>query len=444
MMNKRLFRNIIISIVLIILLGGGYYMAVKWEPIKQESDNTADVNSEIKLIEFAKDELESVDITNESSSFRIREADSGYTVEGYENIEFDASLDSLVSALSCLTAERIIKEDVYDAEEYGLKNPSAVIEIKLKDGKIFNISVGNEAPAGNGYYVLVNDVNTVYMVSESIGACMYGIDNLRSDTVMTMDIESLSELEIEKDGKQIVLIRSLKETDKVMNMSMEPLVMEYPYYECVKKNVLDEAIEIFGSLKALSIAEENCTDLSEYGIGNYTIKLTDDSKEHILKIGSLAPDGGVYVQYGTGNTVFIVDENVYNFVSGFEPFDYIYKFVQLYDIDEVSEIKYDIGGVSYVCKTDNHTVNGKDIGENNFKKIYQKIIGICFTAPYNGQKYGKEAGTVTMTFKNGSSTARYYEYDDRNYAVVRDDGTTYLILRKNVLSAEEEIDGIIE
>jgi hypothetical protein len=73
-------------------------------------------------------------------------------------------VDDTVSRLAKLSASRKL-EGAGDLAAYGLAQPSAEIELTLKDGTTRGLLVGAKTPDNTSYYVKPSDANAVYVVS---------------------------------------------------------------------------------------------------------------------------------------------------------------------------------------------------------------------------------------------------------------------------------------
>ena len=120
--------------------------------------------------------------------------------------------------------------------------------------------------------------------------------------------------------------------------------------------------------------------------------------------------------------------------------------MQIYSIDTVKKVEYTSEKGTHTLEIDRtnadnptYTINGKKIGEDKAKTAYQAVIGIMFTGKTDVVG-DKKIGSVTYTFTDGSSSvAEYFEQDERNYTVVRDDGRAYSILKKNFDKVFEDL-----
>lgn len=447
-MNKKLIRNIIIAIAAIAVLGFGYYFAVKWEPGSDEAEPSEQAAEEIVAFEMNEDEFKSLRVENEKGGYTVIKADDGYTINGLENVKLSSgSVSSAVTTLKKLTATKKLDFSADKLGEYGLSAPAATITAEKTDGSTAVIKIGDKTPTSDGYYCLIND--NLYVISTYYcTAYLEGADYFKDKSIASIDMTSeLQSLEIDKNGEKIVQIRQKGDEDVLSGTVNESLIMTYPFYEYVTSDKLLAAFEGFNGITAVEIAEDNASNPQKYGIGKYTFKIQIGDTDHVIKLGDRDDKGNVYAMYDGNPSLFTTDSTLLDIAEKFTPFDYIYKFIHIYSIDDVSDVEYNVLGKVYKLhiegKDDSrkYSVNGSEVEEDPFKKIYQSVIGIMFTSENEDGKLGAQIGSITFTFNDGhTETAEYYEHDDRNYAVKISSGKTYLLLKKNLTDVPQQID----
>ncbi|MBP3360370.1 MAG: DUF4340 domain-containing protein [Clostridia bacterium] len=450
-MKNKLLRNIIIAVAAIGILLGMYFWAVKWEPA-QEAEPEATETAQIVVLEMNDEDIVSLDITNEKGSYTIKRVDDGFTIVGLENANLtSASLGSPFSNLKKLTAKRIIKENADNLEDYGLDAPAASVTAHLSDGSTALLKIGDKAPTDDGYYAMTGDSDKVYLISTYYGDYYFkGAEEYKNTNIGTLDMTSVKKFELYKGNERITEIHEKTDSDILPHAVNETLVMSYPYVEYVSGQKFSKLFEGISAITARKIVEDTTENASRYGIGAYTYKITDASGDHVIKLGNTDENGDVYAVYEGNNSIFTMDSSLLKIASDFRPFEYINKFIQIFNIDDISKVVYS-GKSTYELSIDRtdaeniaYTINGQSTEEDKFKKAYQEVIGILFTSASENPGMGAKVGEVTFTFNDGSAdTAVYYEYDERNYAVQKSDGTVYIVLKKNFDNVSTNIENII-
>ena len=66
-------------------------------------------------------------------------------------------------------AARVLKEELDDAQEYGLDPPQTYITVTLKDGRQISVLLGDKTPDGLSHYAHVVGFSPLYLVSATWG-----------------------------------------------------------------------------------------------------------------------------------------------------------------------------------------------------------------------------------------------------------------------------------
>lgn len=438
-MDKKLFRNIIAAVCASAALGAACLAAFMWEP-PADTGEAADDAAELTLFELDK-EIESVGVKNTSGSFNIILSNGGYTIENAADKKLDAQLlNDAVNSLHRIPAKQKMDENK-DLGEFGLDEPQAVVTA-FAGGSEHRILIGDKAPVGDGYY-MTSDGGGVYLVASAYAKYyLLSVNDYRDKSIAYIDMSALERLEIYKDGDTVVSIRKNDgaERSELMDTS---LIMEYPYKELVSASRLLDALG-----ESIAVTAEKFADGTDeqYGIGKYTVKISASGASYTILFGNEDGSGNVYAKYAESGDVFTVKPELYNAVSGFEPFDYIYKFAHIFLIDDAAEVSFEAGGEKYIlsCKDGVYFINSEEVSYETYKNAYSSIIGVMITSEADASKCGKRIGGAVFKLKDGTEkTIEYFEYDERNYAVKRDGGTAFCILKKNIDAVPQQIESLL-
>ena len=454
-MNKKLIRNIIIALLAIGLLAGAYIWAVGWTPeAPAEETPQPTEKAEIVVIDTELSDITSIDIKNPECAYTINKNGDDYSIAGYENANLTpASMGSAFSNLDKLKAERIVANGNDKKADFGLSEPQMSVKINFVDGTAKMLEIGSITPTNDGYYASTDFSEDIYLISK-YKAEYYAKtpDSYRDTSIASIDTATLKKLEILKDGNTVCEIHEKSDNDTVQNAVNETHIMSYPYNEFADYSKIAEFAEKFSTIEAARIVSDTATKAAEYGIGAYSINLTAGDVEHKLSFGGKDSKGNVYATYAGNDSVFTVSAELLDAVASFEPFDYIYTFVQIFNIDDVKEVKYVKGGEEITLSIDRtdaenlaYSVNSESVEEDIFKKSYQEVLSIFFTSEHKDGALGEKCGSVTYTFNDGrTDTAEYFEFDERNYVVKKSSGKTYLILKKNFDNVISNVNKVLE
>ena len=163
-MHKQTKTLIGCMILLGILLVGATF-ALTWEGVKEEPI----VSESVELIKEDQNQVSQVKITTEQEEMTLKNQgeEAGFSVVGLENVPLSKStINGTIETCTNLVANQQIKtEETVDLAIYGLASPAIKVEVEMKEGQVYTLEVGDEAPSSQGYYTLFE--NQVYLISTS-------------------------------------------------------------------------------------------------------------------------------------------------------------------------------------------------------------------------------------------------------------------------------------
>ncbi|ERM90719.1 hypothetical protein O163_14430 [Caldanaerobacter subterraneus subsp. yonseiensis KB-1] len=157
----KIFRTTLILLFILVLLGGYYFYEIKTvKPVK--GDN--------KVFTFKKDDVVFLKIEKEGKveiSFQ-KEGNEWYITSPIDYKADSINVDELLDNLTSLTFDRKLNGSL---STYGLEKPAYTVEVRLKDGTVHSLMIGNKSPVKEnymeGYYVKTNQSSEVYRVNAS-------------------------------------------------------------------------------------------------------------------------------------------------------------------------------------------------------------------------------------------------------------------------------------
>ena len=451
---KKSIIKVIVAILVLALLAGGYWFAVKWEPKpeKQENDSqTASPAEDIYLIKVNTDDIKSVLICEGTDCFTLVNGEKPY-IEGYSSaVLSESSIKSAISSIGNVYASHKIKNPSQNFAEYGLDKRDRYVEITLNDGTKRTYIVGNAANYNDEYYACEEGKADVYTVKT------YAIDSMfpkypeafRDLSLVTFDNTQITEFSV-ADGSGTLLAFKLNEKKKDENEQNAYstlnayLIAEGEYKGCgVSGDALSALFEKLIPPTADSIEEENPSNLAKYGLNpGVTVSITDGDGKHTIRLGSKTEDGSVYLMCDGKNVVYKAQCAFYDDVVNIKATDYLDRFIHIFNIGEIKNITVDFGNKKHSLSIKGDTekegdavfsIDGKKVNEADFKNIYQNIIGITLANVADNRNKGEKLCTITFAFKDKTKKSySYYKYDER-YAVVKSDsGIECITLIKNL------------
>ncbi len=437
--KDKLVRNIIISVAVIALLAGAYIWVINI-PEKEADTPGTETTSTVSVYEMNVAGIEKIYIKNPQAEYTIVQLNGGYTIKGYENIEF--SMQTLANAIVAFAnpiAEREI--EISDISEYGVDNPSAVITV-YADGKENTICIGNKMAGGEGYFILHKESGKVYLMpSGRIAMYMRTVNDYRPAVVASADITKITKLSIKRNGTPVVNVRKLNEDEKSKFSMFTSYVMTYPHYAAVQSGALDELVENMGMITANSYVEDNPKNLAKYGLSNpkYVLELESEGGNYMVSYGNKTETGGVYAMISGKNFVFEQTAEIYASLEAVQVLRLMERYAHIVDMFAVSEVSVTSGddADTFTLTGDDQnkkvTVNGKAANLEKFKTAYQSIIGIEVSGFAENINGGTEIAKVVFRYYDGNVvTARYLTYDERNYALERNGVIQSVVLKENI------------
>ncbi len=435
--KTRLVRNIIIAVLAIAILGGGYYFALKWEPGKQAEPTEEEAAVEYVVSENMS-EVRNITITNAKEEYDIvRDTQSASTAPYYipgltgDDINY-TQIGSAFSALVRMSATKIVLTDTSRKAEFGLSAPTASYTINKVDGSSIKVLIGDEVPTGEEYYCMVEDGDKIYTVSAYKAEKVFAESNsYRKTTLLNLtEAQEIKSFSVYKDNQSVMKVKETTQEEQAASISGGIWALEYPWEDDL------DCIKLGEALKGLLVIEASGFGGADTPKFDYRLELKTDSGIYDFKIGEKVQDGGVYLQ--TNGILYIVDEAVRDTVKGLEPNNFVSKLVALANISEVSKITLKKDGAEYTMEPGNsdgkpYIICGEQVGETEFKKEYQTVIGIVFTKAAEVSASGNPYMTVTYDYIDGRhEEIKYYEYDEREMLAVRPSGITVKVLSTEV------------
>ncbi len=197
-------RGLLAAVVILAALGGAVY----WSKKAKEADaDKPDPNAPPKILTIAEDQFQQIEIRKSGAeTILLRKNDAGKWEMGSPKtwaVDQDAA-GSMASTLSSLTSGRLVEEKAADLSVFGLSSPGLEVEVRTKDGKTHKLLVGDESPAGGGYFVkLLGDPRVFTIASFNKTSLDKSPTDLRDKRLLTFDSEKLSRVELAVKGQAI-------------------------------------------------------------------------------------------------------------------------------------------------------------------------------------------------------------------------------------------------
>ncbi|HHW31170.1 MAG TPA: DUF4340 domain-containing protein [Clostridiaceae bacterium] len=453
----KLYKNAIILIVILGLLTGAYLFV---NNNKRPKEGTGGSNEIIRIFDLYTDNMVEMTIENYDGTFvferateKVDDKETKYwKLVSPDNLRVSRdTLNSIAINFSSLVANKIVEEEAQDLSIYGLDNP-VTVTIKMDDGSVYSIQIGDETPTGSGYYAKEKDSNKVYTISSYTGGKIkVSKKDIREKQLFKEEKDDIKYFSLERNGQQVF---SSSKTEE------DTWVMTYPikgntYYETVV-TMVDAVI----NTSVIDFVEENPSDFSKYGLDNprYVFEYQSSKGTTRLLLGNEKVKGKeIYAKLENNNEVYTISMDSFGFID--KPLKEIVEvFAYIVNINDVNKIEVEMDGqvTTSVLETneedrskDKFYVNGKDAsmedssGRQVFRKYYQALIGVTLSeVDPEGDPSGKEA-EITFTYHlkkdPGIMKVEFIPKDDIYYYVVRNGEYSGILVNKKKF---DEPDGV--
>lgn len=444
---KHNIKLIIALLLVLALLGGGYFFVSKWNPEKEDTEENSSVSQDGNIEYVFGADSENIDFVKFNTGSIVYTVKNGEepSIEGYSSHIIDKNqISSLIYNVTSVSISRRIENFSGNFSDYGIDEAGKSVTVRMKDGEQYTLLLGNNTNFEDEYYAMLKGEDTVFTVSSySVDNLIKNPDELRSKAICTLDGQNISAFTVKKNGKHELSVKYDENYIPANEYQTVSYLITYPY-----KNVtasldrLQELFESVSSLTADSIVEENPKNLASYGLDKpYEVEFTDfDGNKTTVRMGNYGENGNVYLMCNNIPVVYLAQCPFYEVVKGVNAKNYVDRFINLFNIDTVKKIKIKADGEEHILSIekkseDSYTykVGEKILAESNFKKLYQLIIGIVAADFTEEKAAGKEKCTITFFFNDGGSKKfTYYVYNDRYCIVNADNNLTCLTLTKNL------------
>jgi len=216
MRSLKLYRNIVILVVLFLGLIGAYFAIKNRLPAEEE-----DSYKQIEVYKLDKEKAEELTIVSGGKTFVLKKNDSEWQLVSGGDFEINkVQVESIVSNICDLYASKEVESDPKNLGQYGLDNP-VTVTLKFSDGTVAEIEVGDQTPTGSGYYIREKGKNKVYTIAYYAGNILKANENsIRNRFVLDVTSQDVTELAVTKKGKRS--FKLVKSDDKGWHMT-EPI-----------------------------------------------------------------------------------------------------------------------------------------------------------------------------------------------------------------------------
>ncbi|MBO4368207.1 MAG: DUF4340 domain-containing protein, partial [Clostridia bacterium] len=383
-----------------------------------------------------------------------------YQVEGMPWFQLKTSqANNMIVYGFTMTASRVIEENAEDMAVYGLDKPQVQAVFEYHDGTTMTINVGNKIPAGNYYYVTLDDSRTVYMVHGNIYSYNhYALESLyQMPTLDTFDVDNYGAdwVLIEQRGKETIEMVMEETNGETTSISSWMMIQPVRYgLSTDRSSEIEKGIAGIALTGFAGYAPDE-PSLAGYGLTDpYAHVAMTDSQENSCDfvIGDLVEGGDSlrYVTIDDSGIVYTLDTSLLSFLSDARVSYVVDQFANLVYIKRVNGFEITTPDTVYTAVVEHYEetndkgetkekerfiYEGEPAEEDIFRDFYQVVIGTLFDKRIEDANEwhleGDAEVTVTyhLTYTDEPYVVEYVSYD-RDYYAIRKEGVTLFLIRK--------------
>ena len=187
-----------------ILIGTSIYLARR-----PKEETPVESNEEkITLSRHDREDVVKMILENQSDTLVFERKEDQWIINNDSTIVLDvSSVKDLEYSFSNMDSEQIVEENPNDLDKYGLQNPQSTATVILKDGTEKVFYLGNQTPAKNTYYLMVQGDPKVYTVWMNHGQHFSSsLEDFRDRSLPNIDIQQISHFKLERKEKPTIEI----------------------------------------------------------------------------------------------------------------------------------------------------------------------------------------------------------------------------------------------
>lgn len=257
--------------------------------------------------EFKREDIAALTLNRAGNSVVIEEREGKWVIHQPVSAEADQSaVDSMASALTEARVERSLAASPDELRSFGLAEPAVTVEVKLKDGALHRIALGDKDYSGLSVYAKLDESKDVVLLPVSVlTSADKSLDDLRDRSVIGISQFEIGSLELVNEAGRIVLAKQDGDWR-----------IESPTAWTADRSEVDSLLTELTSAKATEFVAEPAADPAQYGLDKPAIKVTvrlQDGGDRSVEIGSKTEES--YFARRSGGPVFKVEESLYEVLN---------------------------------------------------------------------------------------------------------------------------------
>lgn len=462
-------KRLILGLIAVAILGG-IYAGLTHMPDEQDTSS----NETKTLVSLDTDKLSSVHVTlsggdDYTLTSTTENKKTTYSMSGSQDSSAysDSLMQNLFSTASSVSGQ-VVETSCDDLSKYGLADSDSVSTVAITDtdGKTTTLRFGVSSDVVSGTYCNIDGKTAVYLVdSDTASALLEQESYYRNLTVLgsyyslSSEVKSLT-IDALADGTVLTIqARDTSGMDETTAKAYSDFVFTAPESCDADDSALKNGLlsDLQTLLTAQSIAEDNPSDLSQYGLDKPTarVHIKTNSIDATILIGSTTDDNsGCYVMKEGGSTVFISDASGCGFLDDTWS-DWRSTNLLPFSLNEVSQITVTQDGTTHTVavtqetsdedsqedsedssNTDSSdtssddvsqtaTLDGETMSTEALQKLYAALDSVNYTRILDTPAQQQALASVTLTMTDGSTRSLSFAKGGSREYLVSVDGGAY-------------------
>jgi hypothetical protein len=391
------FRNTIIVLVLLILVGGYIYFFQAGKP--EEATK--------KLFNIKSDDITRVVLKYPGQEIEIERSDGGWKVVKPIKVDADTSaVNTLTHEIADADVKRTVDEHPTNLALYGLDKPAVTVVVGTKDKAFPGIEVGRTTPIGYSVYIKATDKPAVMLTAGGFGpGTKRAVSDLRDHTLMSFKVDDVNQVTVAPEGQPPVELE--KDQGKWKIVKPAKYAADADGVRMLLSSLSNSRIDDFTA--------DNPTNAAQYGLDKPALEVSvftgPGQSRQSLEFGKKETGPGkddYYVRRGEKPNVYTVHNYVFNDANkGLN--DLRDRTVLAFDTDKVDQIKFTSAGKSFVVaraagdkwtETDGGKSNADPVKVQQFlDRVHAlKAESIVQDSTANLDKFGLNSPNEQVTF----------------------------------------------
>lgn len=162
---KRQKKQLITLLSFLVFLAIAYFGLKSYNDAETKKEEEA---STIYVTNFTSDEVDAFSYDYSGVTYSFTKEDSEWIFEGDASLNID---ETIIHSMLAIAGNVLAQNEAAEYETldtYGLQTPAKTISITKTDGTMIILKIGNYNEMLDGYYLIIDGIETLYVVDDSL------------------------------------------------------------------------------------------------------------------------------------------------------------------------------------------------------------------------------------------------------------------------------------